>query len=43
MTASDILEMSHSSSADFPDEFGRPDFDRQSFYGRINELITNGF
>jgi hypothetical protein len=44
MMDTNILIMSHSSSCDFPDEDGRPDFDYDEFKDRINAiLIEKGF
>jgi hypothetical protein len=39
MWHSDHFEMSHSSSCDFPDEFGRPDFDYDDFKDLIHDQL----
>jgi hypothetical protein len=44
MMDTNILDMNHSSSCDFPDEYDRPDFDYEDFKDKINAvLIANGF
>ena len=44
MMNTNVLFMYHSSSVDFPDEDGRPDFDYDEFKDKINAiLIENGF